>query len=288
MSYFNKGKMFIRLLSIFHNLLRVKVLRDVDWRFLASCYPSLVNLARWNKIEEDDFFGLRNFIVGGIGKSYAQLQQDLVAQFIYLQSKELDASKLPPYFVEIGANDGIYLSNTYTLERNFGWRGLLSEASPTLIQQLRKNRNNCAIDERAVTRWSDLELPFMTTQNSEYSALKGSSVHREQFRNAVEVSVISVNLTDLLIEQKTPSVIDFLSIDTEGNEYEILLGLDFGKFTFNFISVESSKDSDQISQCLASNGYTQILNNISLWDQWWINTNLLEKFEKKSRMQTKI
>lgn len=201
-----------------------------------------------------------------------------------MKANELDGSGISPYYVEIGANDRIYLSNTYSLEKNLGWKGILSEANQSVIPKLLVNRLNSLIDVRAVTNNSGQSLVFMMTENSEYSSLKGASVHSSQFKGSVESIVELVSLTDLLTEYSAPRTVGFLSVDTEGNEYEIIQGLDSNIHRFSFVSVEvSKKNSSQIKSLMESLGYTQILEQISLWDQWWIDTKLLKDLEKREQ-----
>ncbi|MEY2664151.1 MAG: hypothetical protein RIR35_959, partial [Actinomycetota bacterium] len=76
---------------------------------------------------------------------------------------------------------------------------------------------------------------------------------------------------DLLLEHSAPRFIDYLSIDTEGNELQILQGLDFSVFNFGFITVEVSRNGKKIAELLRENGYEQILQEVSAWEQWWIN-----------------
>jgi FkbM family methyltransferase len=259
--------------------LKVKVLRKEAWGLLAQLEPANEKLLRWSHLTEIDFFGLRKFILENIKDSPSQLQQDLVAQFIFLLSNK-STKKLRPFFVEIGANDGVYLSNTYLLEKHFGWKGILSEANDNLRESLELNRKGSHIDSRAVTQNSGELIEFTIAENSEYSAVRSSSVHVQRLANASHIIKESVNLTELLREYSAPAKIDFLSIDTEGNELEILLGLDFKSFHFNFVAVEVSRDSERIAGLLGENGYTQILSQVSKWDQWWINSELLRELHK--------
>ena len=247
---------------------------------ILSKFPRLKIYVRWSKVRDPRYLNIRKFVLENLSKSASQLQQDLVAQFL----SSVIIKKLPPetsaYFVEIGANDGKYLSNTFTLENTFGWNGLLSEVNSSLTQTLFHNRPKSKIDVRAVDEISGVKKCFKRSKNSEYSALEGFSVHTDQFIDSISELVETINLTDLLEECKSPKCIDFLSIDTEGNEFDILKGLNFNLFRFNYIAVEVSRNQEEIAEILASNGYVRILEEVSLWDQWWISQEVMLKLEE--------
>lgn len=69
-----------------------------------------------------------NFCVSRAAQSRAQLLQDLFVLFC-TESKERG------YFVGVGATDGISLSNTYLLEREYGWEGILAEPAKWLVRR---------------------------------------------------------------------------------------------------------------------------------------------------------
>jgi hypothetical protein len=95
--------------------------------------------------------------------SNAQLLQDLFV----LESCDF---KRNGYFVEFGATDGIRHSNTYLLEKVFGWDGILAEPATTWHTQLLLNRS-AKIDTRCVWRESDLTLEFSEDSSAELSSL---------------------------------------------------------------------------------------------------------------------
>jgi hypothetical protein len=112
-------------------------------------------------------------------------------------------------------------------------------------------------------------------------------MHTDQFIDSISEVVETINLTDLLEECKSPKCIAFLSIDTEGNEFEILKGLNFKMFRFNYIAVEVndtagkvSRSEEEITKILGSNGYIRILEEVSLWDQWWISQEVMLKLKE--------
>jgi hypothetical protein len=75
------------------------------------------------------------------------------------------------YFVEFGASNGIDLSNTFLLEYQFEWSGILAEPAKYWSEALRKNRPNAIVEELCVRKVSDLHLPFNETTIEEHSTL---------------------------------------------------------------------------------------------------------------------
>ena len=247
---------------------------------LLSKFPRLKIYVHWSKVRDPRYSNMRKFVLENLGKSVSQLQQDLVAQYLSSVMIKKVSPETTAYFVEIGANDGKYLSNTFTLENTFGWNGLLSEVNSSLTQTLFLNRPKSKIDVRAVDEISGILKVFKQSKNSEYSALEGFSVHTDQFIDSISEVVETINLTDLLEELKSPKCIEFLSIDTEGNEFDILKGLNFKMFRFNYIAVEVSRNQEEITEILRSNGYIRILEEVSLWDQWWISQEVMLKLKE--------
>ena len=76
----------------------------------------------------------------------------------------------------------------------------------------------------------------------------------------------------MLDKHNAPKLIDYLSIDTEGSELEILSNHDFSKYNFSVITVEHfyRKDRDKILSLLTRNGYLRKYENISFQDDWYV------------------
>ena len=84
--------------------------------------------------------------------------------------------------------------------------------------------------------------------------------------------VVTISLGDLLNFYKAPREIDYLSIDTEGSEYEILSAFDFAKYKIKIITVEHNwtDNRKKIFDLLLSNGYQQVHDNATHCDDWYI------------------
>jgi FkbM family methyltransferase len=208
-----------------------------------------------------------------IEKSRAQLHQDLIA---LLQSD----FKTQGYFVEFGATDGITLSNTYLLEKEFGWHGILAEPGRCWTESLQSNRN-AAISLNCVWSSTGAELEFVETQVRELSTVASftsSDAHAQSRQGGQKYKVISISLVDLLVQHNAPKFIDYLSIDTEGSEFEILEKFDFSSFVFGLISCEHNFTQNRVNlyNLLSSNGYVRILEGISQFDDFYVHQSLLK------------
>ncbi len=202
-----------------------------------------------------------------IKRSKAQNRQDLFA----LAALGL---KRNGFFVDFGATDGVDLSNSYMLEQDYGWTGILAEPARCWHEAIAKNRKS-PVETKCVWSKTGATVTFNETDVAElstisaYSELDGHVAGRKDGKT-YEVETISLN--DLLEKYHAPEVIDFLSIDTEGSEYDILSNLDFGKYQFRVISCEHNYTPmrDKIFDLLSSHGYQRKFEIFSRWDDWYV------------------
>jgi FkbM family methyltransferase len=203
--------------------------------------------------------------------SKAQLAQDL-----FVISELYDK---PDYrfFVEFGACDGIKLSNTWTLEAQLDWPGIVAEPARVWHDQLRKNRS-CSIDLRCVTPTSGQSIRFLEVETPELSSAatyadSGDIFSRERLHKSIGYQVESVSLDDLLDCHGAPQNIGYLSIDTEGSEFAILSGFDFSRRTIQVITVEHNycePARTNIYDLLTQKGYVRKHEMLSRWDDWYV------------------
>ena len=205
-----------------------------------------------------------------LNKSRSQLRQDL---FVLSESNY----KREGYFVEFGATNGIDLSNTYLLETEFSWTGILAEPARVWEKKLKENRPNASIETLCVWKESNSSLTFNETDEPELSTVDSFSDkdgHRKTRKSGKKYEVQTISLNDLLVKHDAPKYIDYLSIDTEGSEYEILNAFDFNEFSIGIISVEHNYEPKRelIFALLTSHGYKRKYENISAFDDWYVKT----------------
>lgn len=186
---------------------------------------------------------------------YTQLNQDFFALMINGFKKEL-------FFIEIGANDGFNLSNTYYLENHFKWKGILVEPNPRYNESLKKRKSkhiNTAIsDEIGEIKFVDGGLYGGGLNNLD-------TAHKKKLEKS-QVITVPTNTLLSLFDENTPRRIDYISIDVEGAEIEILKQFDSlpKDIRFSCGTIEHNNRTDDI------NKITTILkkNNYKIF---WLN-----------------
>ncbi len=178
------------------------------------------------------------------------------------------------YFVEFGACDGIVGSNTYFLEKTQGWKGVLSEPIPEWYENI-KNHRNVEAFPYAISGNFQGKLEFIETNQPGLSTIKGyedSDRHHSHRLEGKRYMVETTTLKNLLELAGSPKEIDFLSMDTEGSELDILLEFPFDEFSFRFISIEHnhSENREKLKDLMNSKGYKEILPEFSRGDWWFV------------------
>ncbi len=178
------------------------------------------------------------------------------------------------YFIEIGAYDGVTLSNTYFLEQ-MGWHGLLIEPIQPLCERATAARPRSRVVHAAVgKRGSTGTARFTITKNVPVlSFLHADPDHVERCRREgaelIEIEVPLTTVDDILLhERRDPSFpggpwvpnlgwrIDLVSIDVEGMELDVLDGFNLQRFAPRVLVIENDRPAGAaVEPYLTSHGY---------------------------------
>lgn len=201
-----------------------------------------------------------------VSQSYSQLGQDTWVL-------EKLGFKKGGYFVEFGATDGILLSNSYLLEKHYEWNGLLAEPNPVYFESLIRNRQ-CEVTTECIAGRSGMEMNFLLA--NEYGGLQAyfaDDDHQERRRSYAKLGGViklkTISLDAFLKKYNAPRSIDYLSIDTEGSEYEILKSFPLDEWDIKCITVEHNYQEQMqqnVRNLLCSKGYT--VEQVK-WDDWF-------------------
>ncbi len=174
------------------------------------------------------------------------------------------------FFVDIGAYDGWRSSNSYVLERRYGWNGICVEANPRLFRRLRKTRHCLCVDTCVADRERDVEfvedadawggMPEYYPEGRAEDIRKYWHPDRMSTAEGVlrTVRKPARPLAAILRDAGAPAVIEYLSIDTEGAEFAILNAFPFAEYTFLTITVEhfaGPEHRQRLRTLLTGNGY---------------------------------
>ena len=139
------------------------------------------------------------------------------------------------YFVEVGANEPRRASQTWTFEQ-LGWRGILIEPQPDLAQQLARERNAQVVAAACSSPENDgcnMTLRLAGPHSSVNDRLVAPGA---QPQGTIEVPVRTLDA--ILRQASAPAPVDFVSIDVEGHELDVLQGFDLEQWQPRLVLIE--------------------------------------------------
>lgn len=197
---------------------------------------------------------------------YSQLNQDLWVLDFFRNKKN-------GVFVDVGAFDGVNLSNTYLLEKDYGWTGLCVEANSATFEKLKKSRDCVCVNEMLSNKAGKVvslqrmgELSFGDSTNVFNIDVQKMKSTNAELDTSVEHHVTNT-LVKVLDTNGVSTTIDYLSIDVEGMELEILESFDFSKYHVNLITIEHNaahigmKYRNELYDLLSSKGFRFMKGN---------------------------
>ena len=163
------------------------------------------------------------------------IEKELICDFF--QGKELG------FFIEVGANEpDLIFSQTFHLEKNYNWKGILIEPIDYLYDKLKQVRTGakafqvaCTSEEK--TGIATLKIPVSGDHEITGHACLEVNVDHSLQHKTRNVEVEAVTLNSILDSEKVNKV-DFLSIDVEGTELDVLKGFDLWKYSPKLIIIE--------------------------------------------------
>jgi FkbM family methyltransferase len=186
-------------------------------------------------------------------------------------------------FAEIGAFNGVLHSNTYFLETGHGWSGVLVEPNPILFAKLAASRRATCL-ERAVHREGGQLLSFIASQEigtlAEYAEADG---YAEDRRRAISenglITVETITFDEMDAADGRPgSGFDYVSLDTEGSELDILRTIDLTRHRIALFTIEhnfTEPRRETMRVLLAEAGYQRL--NVGFDDWYWHEDHLRER-----------
>ena len=204
---------------------------------------------------------------------YSQQGEDIY-MFKHFFNKKVDDG----VYVEIGAVNGVTYSNSKFFEDQLGYKGMLVEAQPSMFKELQQNRPNNILINKAISL-SVGPITFLGNTpcggiESHMSVNFKQNWHRNSKRYNVETAQFNklFNVYDI-------KYIDFITIDVEGGEYDVLNTINFNNVEIYVICIEldghNTEKDDKCRQMLINNGFN--LHNRLFINEFWVNENYSRK-----------
>jgi hypothetical protein len=235
-----------------------------------SHLPSGTHLAENNSdnINNSELYSFLGFVIQNLTTHNAQVFQDLYVLWKLKNKKQ-------GIFVEIGTGYPTGGNNTWILESQLDWHGVLVEPNPTFsqaIQLLRKSE----LEPYAIYYESDVNLMLQVPV-----AFSPGGGFKENFENivnptdvnTVDIPVKTISMSDLLKKHQIPKNFDYLSFDTTGNSLDIsaLECMFVDQYFPKIITIGHNYKSHRTSlhNMLQSHGYVREFDYLSKWDDWY-------------------
>ena len=192
-------------------------------------------------------------------RSYAQWGEDkLVWDYFHRKARG--------FFVEVGANDPAILSQTYLLEQN-GWEGILVEPQAFCCERLRHLRQRSKVFQVACGAPEQKgKAVLRVAKHNDRSTLATQVLNEKvEFTHSVEVDMTTL---DEIVAQSGKPRLDFLSIDVEGAELDVLRGFTLSKHQPGLIIVEDDVFDLRLHSHLRAQGYKLVKRTGS--NNWYV------------------
>jgi FkbM family methyltransferase len=220
-------------------------------------------------VEAADPNEVHAYLVAKEGPYQAQHGEDRWLE-AFFKGKGRGQEKTDGFFVEVGAYDGVVLSNSYFFE-SVGWTGVLVEPDPVKAARCRDNRPRSQVFEcAAVASPATHEITFYAVERGQvYSTINMTDEHRrrlEEYGLGFRETRVRAMTLDAILESAGARTVDFVTIDVEEGEIEVLKGFDIERWRPAAVMVETNSRfrKPEIRRYFVDHGYVfrhSVVNN---------------------------
>lgn len=165
---------------------------------------------------------------------YSQVYQDYYLDQYIFHGKENGI------FLDVGGNDPIKINNTYFFELNRNWSGLAFEPIPKMNRRWKDLRKVECIQVALGCQSGEME--FCEYEEDYMSGIASDVDYKGRVANKYRVKVVALKS---VLKRRGITHIDFMSIDVEGAELNVLRGIDFDEVTIDYIVIENNKGMEK-------------------------------------------
>lgn len=171
------------------------------------------------------------------------------------------------YFLDVGAYDGVNLSNTFFLESVLGWKGICVEPNPLVYEQLKVNRScialNCCINDKvdivkflSVSGWGVMLSGILEFFDKRHLMRIDRAIEEHGGEKRL-IEIPALPLQYIFKEHKLKTI-DYCNIDVEGGEMQVLKSIDFSNIDIKVFTIENNFGTKAVREFLKPLGYSLI------------------------------
>lgn len=210
-----------------------------------------------------------------VRKSFSQCRQDLIIGLI----NDLK----PGLIIEVGATDGLFLSNSLLLEKGLGYSSILVEPGVSWRTKLIRNRVTAKLIFKAVYHSSDLQVYFTESDYAELSGLTASlpldywSTERE---SSNQYLVSTVTLDQICDENYSGEKFLVVTIDIEGGEIDAIKGFEKNIHQASLLVIENNGNSTVVESLdlkIIPKGFVRLNWPFESFDSWYVSKNFISE-----------
>ena len=206
---------------------------------------------------------------------------------IYFGSKDQDQwvveevfkHKKKGYFIDLAATNGLFENNTFILETKYEWNGIAIEPNSLFFKSLKKNRKCKVLKDVVLTDGDDIKFfengptGGILGEGYDNNFEKRSKMINKNYNKISSKKTKSIN--QILVENNVPKIIDYLSLDVEGAETEIMRNFPFNDYIILSATIE--RPTEELNNLLFNNGYIFIKNFKA--DSFYLHKTLYQKIK---------
>ena len=205
-------------------------------------------------------------ILFSLQPSYGQFRQDLWVTL------SVGHGKKDGYYVDVGSADGVEISNTNLLDQ-MGWKGVCIDPFPRNMQ-----RRTCQVFRQPVFSESGKKVQFRVA-GALGGILSDLNTYKDTTSGAPVVDLVTATLDEILEKAHAPKWIDYMNIDVEGAEYDVLRGFSLERYAVGSFTIEHNYEAEKrelIRKLMESKGYVRVRS----WevDDWYVHRDLASQY----------
>ena len=183
-------------------------------------------------------------------------------------------NKTGGYFLDLAANDATHLSNTYMLEKKYGWNGLCIEPNPVYWENLAYR--DCQV-VAAVVGSARMEQVHFRFDAGDHGGIVGRGFDNgPKFKSQSSVRY-TVTLEEILTRFHAPRHIDYLSLDVEGAEEFIIKSFPFDKYRISIMTTE--RPSDHLQEIFKLKGFRKLVRMTRWGELMWAHESVWDSLD---------